>query len=226
MNAIGYVRVSTSDQAENGQSLAAQRHAIEGAAKRLGVSVSAWHSDEGLSGGSGIDKRPGLLAALDAVKRGDVLLVAKRDRLARDALLSAWLEKETAKRGARIVSAAGEGTDSDEPTAILMRRVIDAFAEFERLVIKARTKAALAVKRRNCERISRHAPYGWTLGEHGKQEPIEAEQRVLTRLRGWKTRGWSLGRMARTLNEEGTPAKRGGKWRHQAIAGIFRRDGK
>lgn len=46
-----------------------------------------------------------------------------------------------------MVSAAGEGTDSDNPTDILMRRIVDAFGEDERLLIGARAKAALRAKR-------------------------------------------------------------------------------
>jgi DNA invertase Pin-like site-specific DNA recombinase len=53
--------------------------------------------------------------ALNALRRGDVLIVAKRDRIARDAFVSVLIEREAAKKGARIVSAAGEGTDSDDP---------------------------------------------------------------------------------------------------------------
>ncbi|MCZ6699679.1 MAG: recombinase family protein, partial [Planctomycetota bacterium] len=89
-----------------------------------------------------IDKRPGLVLVIDALGKGDVLLVAKRGRLARDTLMARWLETEISKRGARIVSASGEGSDDDSPTSVLMRRIIDAFAEYQRLMIRARAKSA------------------------------------------------------------------------------------
>ena len=82
-----------------------------------------------------------------------MLLVAKRDRLGRDVIAVAMIERLIAKRGARVVSAAGEGTDSDDPSALLMRRLIDSFAEYERALIAARTRAALAAKRRRGERV-------------------------------------------------------------------------
>lgn len=72
-----------------------------------------------------------------------MLLVAKRDRLARDAFMIARLEREIAKKGARLVSAAGEGTDSDDPTEIFTRRILDAVAELERSLTAVRTRAAL-----------------------------------------------------------------------------------
>lgn len=59
-----------------------------------------------------------------------MLIVAKRDRLGRDPMVVAMIESAVKRKGARIVSAAGEGTDSDSPTDILMRRMVDAFAEY------------------------------------------------------------------------------------------------
>ena len=54
--AIGYTRVSTGSQAESGLGLAAQRSAVEGAAKRLGLELVAVHADEGLSGSLGLEE--------------------------------------------------------------------------------------------------------------------------------------------------------------------------
>jgi DNA invertase Pin-like site-specific DNA recombinase len=70
------------------------------------------------------------MAAINELDNGDILLVAKRDRLGRDPLVLAMIESTVARAGAKIVSAAGEGTESDEPSAILMRRMIDAFSEY------------------------------------------------------------------------------------------------
>lgn len=87
------------------------------------------------------------------------LLVAKRDRLAHDTLLAATIERLVERDGAAVRSAEGLG-DGDAPEAVLMGRIVDAFAEYERLVIKARTRAALALKKSRSERISREPRYG------------------------------------------------------------------
>jgi DNA invertase Pin-like site-specific DNA recombinase len=87
------------------------------------------------------------------LKPGDSLLVAKRDRLGRDPIVVAMIESAVVRKGARIVSAAGEGTEGDEPSHVLMRHLIDAFAEYERLIIVARTKAALQAKKARGERV-------------------------------------------------------------------------
>lgn len=60
----------------------------------------------------------------------DVLLVAKRHRLGRDVLNVVMIERLVERRGAWVISAAGEGSDDDSPTGKLMRQIIDAFAEY------------------------------------------------------------------------------------------------
>ena len=79
--------------------------------------------------GLALEQRPALLAALDAIGKGDVLIVAKRDRLGRDVLNVAMFERLAERKGARIVSAAGEGTDTNDPTSRLMRQIVDYFAD-------------------------------------------------------------------------------------------------
>src|SRR5688572_14063294 len=77
--AIGYIRVSTAEQAASGLGLAAQRSAIEADASRRGLRLVAILSDEGVGGGS--LARPALGQALDAMAAGDAsaLLVMKLD---------------------------------------------------------------------------------------------------------------------------------------------------
>ena len=78
--------MSTAEQAGSGLGLDAQRTAIAAGAARLGLPLADTFTDAGRSGGLPLEQRPGLLAALDAVGKGDVLIVAKRDRLGRDVL--------------------------------------------------------------------------------------------------------------------------------------------
>ena len=145
MKFIAYLRVSTEDQSIG---LDAQKFACETYCQKLGHKLDEVFSDEGLSGGLSFDKRPGILDALASLEKGDILLVAKRDRLSRgDTLAMAMIEAGVARKGAKITSTAGEGTESEDPASILMRRMVDAFGEYERLIIKSRTKAALQTKK-------------------------------------------------------------------------------
>jgi len=151
---IGYVRVSTGDQALGPE---AQRSAMLAWYEAHGCKVVELFCDQGVGGAAPAeDQRPGLSAALPGVKqhRAGILLVATRDRLARDTLNAALVDQRAQQLGAAIRAVDGRG-NADTPEGLLVRRIVDACAEYERLTIKARTKAALAVKRSRRERISR-----------------------------------------------------------------------
>ena len=164
-----------------------------------------------------------LLDAVTALRRGDVLLVAKRDRLGRDVIAVAMFERLIAKRGARVVSAAGEGTDSDDPAAMLMRRLIDSFAEYERALIAARTRAALAAKRRRGERVSGIIPFGYRLGVDGRALELEAgEQHTLATMRVLRASGASLRAVAAELNRQGLATRAGTAWRFEYVRSLLR----
>jgi site-specific DNA recombinase len=218
-----YLRVSTDEQAESGLGLEAQLAACRAAAGRLGLEVAFTFEDD-VSGGLPLEKRPVLVDAIAALSRGDVLLVAKRDRLSRgDPLTTGMIEAAVQRAGARIVSAAGEGTESDEPSSILMRRIIDAFAEYERLIIKARTRAALRAKKARGERAGQ-VPYGHHLAGDGRTlEPDPAEAAALALIRELGDAGTSLRAIARELDRRGVPTKSGRPWRHTTIRDLLGR---
>lgn len=205
--AIAYLRASKDEQALSPE---AQRASIEAWATRSGATVVAWHSEH-LCGATSIEQRPALLSAIDALAAHDagVLVVAKRDRLARDVIACAMIERLAARHGARVVSAAGEGTDADDPSSLLMRRMVDAFAEYERQVIKARTRAALGVKRARGERVG-VVSYGFQLDADGvRLVPCEAEQAVIATVREYHQRGLSLRAIVAELAAAGVAGRTG-----------------
>lgn len=204
-----YLRVSTQDQAESGAGLAAQLDACRRFAKSQDAELVDVFEDKGVSGAKGLEARPGLLDAIAALKKGDVLLVAKRDRLGRDPIKVAMIESAVGRKGARIVSTAGEGTDGDDPASVLMRRMIDAFAEYERLLIGARTKAALGAKKARGERTG-SVPYGYTMAADGVHlEAVSEEQKVIAEARRLHGAGQSLRAIARELERRGFVSRAG-----------------
>jgi DNA invertase Pin-like site-specific DNA recombinase len=213
MAVIAYLRVSTDEQAESRLGLDAQLDAIT----RSVGEPSAIYQDAGLSGSN--PRRPGLLGALAALGRGDTLVVAKRDRLARDSFLAAWIDKECLRRGARVVSAAGEGTDGDGPADVLMRRMVDAFAEYERAIIGARTAAAMASLRRQGRHTGGDVPFGYRIAEDGKHLVADAdEQEVLVLVRQLREQGWSLRAIGAELELRGTISRTGKTtWHPQVV---------
>jgi DNA invertase Pin-like site-specific DNA recombinase len=215
---VGYVRVSTDEQTlEPG----AQRAALQNWCASRSVVLADVFTDQGVSGGAALDKRPGLLAALAALKQynASILLVARRDRLARDVLVAALVERLVERDGATVQSADGTA-DGAGPEAVLMRRILDAFAEYERLVIRARTRAALALKRSRGERTG-GIPYGYRLAADGVHlEPCRTEQRVLRMVRRYHGRGFTLRRIAARLQARGMLPRSGTRWHPQTIASI------
>src|SRR5579863_4277630 len=100
-NAIIYRRVSTDEQAKSGLGVDAQLAICQQGAARLGLRVTSVCTDEGLSGSLAPQERPGLLDAIGKLRRGDVLLVSKRDRLARDGDQVVFAEFAIRQRGAK-----------------------------------------------------------------------------------------------------------------------------
>lgn len=220
--AIAYLRVSTDEQASSGAGLNAQLDSCKAHAQRYNLELAGTFSDEGISGAASLDKRPGLLEAISQLGKNDVFLVAKRDRLGRDPIVVAMIEASIKRKGARIVSVAGEGTDNDEPTSVLMRRMVDAFSEYERLIIKARTKAALQAKKRRNERVG-NLPFGFQLAENGIcLVPNPEEQASIARIIDLRATGFTLREIADELNRDGIMTRRGSTWHHVYVANILK----
>ena len=218
--AVAYFRVSTEEQACSGAGLGAQAAACEAAAERLGLVLRATHCDAGISGSAPVDRRPGLIAALKDLGAGDVLLVAKRDRLGRDVILVAMIERLAERRKAKIISAAGEGTEQDDPSGQLMRRIVDAFSEYERALIRSRTKAALKAKRARGERAG-SVPFGFDADAGGRLQPVTEEQSALSLMLQLRGDGLSYRGIAAELEKRGIAPKRGSRCHPSSVRSIL-----
>jgi DNA invertase Pin-like site-specific DNA recombinase len=218
--AIAYIRVSTDDQALGPQ---AQRAAIERWAASAGVSVAVWCEDLGISGGAPYEERPALQRAVEALQLhgAGTLVVAKRDRLARDVMTAAIVERMAERLGARVLTADGTG-NGEGPEALLMRSIVDAFAQYERALIRARTKAALGVKRARGERVG-EIPLGFAAPVEGALLATSAEeQRAIARARELRAAGASIRAIARALTAEGY-CPRGERWHPTTVARLLAR---
>lgn len=211
--AVAYLRVSTEEQTLGPE---AQRAAIERWAASRGVTVLAWHEDR-ISGATAVEGRAALLAALASLREhgAGLLVAAKRDRIARDVVVAATVERLTQDAGARVVTADGVSVE-DTPEGSLMRGLLDLFAQYERSVIRARTTAALAAKRARGERVSRRAPIGFRF-DGTRLVADTAEGAILARVRELRSRGLSLARVAAILNAEGVNL-RGGRFHVTTLA--------
>lgn len=189
--AVEYVRVST-DRQELSQE--AQQAANREWARRNGVTIAKAFRDEDVCGESGIEKCPGLMDALRALETSGagVLLVAKRDRLGRDVIKIAMVERLAERSGARLRSSAGEG-DGDTPQDKLLRTMIDAFAAYELSMIRMRVRSGLQVKIARGELVgSLRYGYSEALGADGETKILvinPEEQAVLGVIRELRAAG-------------------------------------
>lgn len=219
--AIGFLRVSTDEQ-NNGPE--AQRVELERWCKVHGVELLAVYEEHGVSGAAPLDKRLVLMEAVDAVKAqgAGILLVAKRDRLARDVIAAAMIERLVERNGAHVLSANEVG-NGEGPEDILMRRILDAFGEYERALIRARTRAALAVKRGRGEKTGgREAPYGFRPSEDGRRlEAHQGEQEIIRTARELAGQGLSLRQIGQALESRGLLPRRGAKWNPKTVRALL-----
>jgi DNA invertase Pin-like site-specific DNA recombinase len=211
--ALAYIRVSTDEQA---LSVEAQRALITRWCQTHAVELVGVYEDVGLNGHTPIEKRPGLFKALSALSRGMALVVARRDRLARDVIVAALAERFARKAGASIIAVDGHG-NGDSPESQLMATIIDAFAAYERAVIVMRTKAALDHKRQKGERIG-NLPYGKTLAPDGVHLlPYPPEQAVIACARRLRQRGLSHKKIAKRLTARGFTSRAGTPFSHVQV---------
>jgi len=216
MKAIGYLRVSKSDQ-ELG--IDAQGDAIEKWCESNGADLVAEFTDQGVSGGAPLHKRVALLLAIDALTDGAVLVVAKRDRLTRDLVIGAMIEHRVRRKHAAVRSADGIG-NGDTPEAGMMRGIVDLFAQYERAVISSRTKAALAVKRSRGEKTGGDVPFGYRVVA-GQLKQVAREQAVIKRARTLRATGLSLRKVAAKLADLGFTPRKGGAFHPQQVANML-----
>jgi site-specific DNA recombinase len=204
--AVGYIRVSTDDQA---LSVSAQRQRIAAWCTERNLELLTIHEDVGISGGADLDKRPGLMAAIGALSKGIALVAVKRDRIARDAMNAAMIERLAERVGATVMTCDGAG-EGNTPEARLMRTLIDAFSEYERAIIRARTIVALAHKRAKGERTSLYAPYGYLIADDGKTlDTHDGEQLLVAAIRDAREQGLSHRAVVSDLAQNGFHTRKG-----------------
>lgn len=195
--ALGYVRVSTADQVENGASLDAQRSALAVEADRRGWDLQIV-ADEGLSAKN--MNRPALAAALDRLDRGDAnaLLSVRLDRISRSVADFAGLLDRAGRKGWGLVLLS-PALDLADPAGRFTANVLASAAQYERELIGARTREGMAQRKVD----------GWAGGRPAGRPRVLAED-VRGRIVAAHTagRGWST--IARELNETRVPTARGG----------------
>lgn len=208
MRVLGYVRVSTEEQADSRAGIEAQRAAILTEAERRGWKLLEVVEDAGFSGKD--LRRPGVQEALSVLAEGgaDALVVAKLDRLSRSMLDFAALMNAAQKQGWALV-ALDLGVDTSTPSGEMIANVLATFAQFERRLISQRTREALAQKRASGVQLGR---------------PAVLDRGVVTRIKRERKSGKTLATIAERLNKDGVPTAHGGaRWYPATVRAVLLR---
>lgn len=223
--AIGYVRVSTSQQGRSGLGLEAQRAAIAQFAKAEGLEVSeVFEEIETGSGSDALDRRPKLAAALQAARKAKApVLVAKLDRLSRDVHFISGL---MVHRVEFVVCDLGRQSDP------FVLHLYAALAEKERSLIAARTTAGLKAAKRRGTKLGMNGKSkaeGRAIAARGAEANKEAALARVETLRPhveFALKGnASLRAAAETLNTRGIQSPGGGRWHAPSLLKAARRLG-
>lgn len=204
---IGYLRVSTDEQAVSGLGLGDQRGVIAAESARRGWVDVEYLSDEGYSAKN--LSRPAIASALDMLGKGQasVLVVSKLDRLSRSLLDFATLMDRARREGWELV-VLDLAIDTTVPSGQLMANVMAAFAEYERQLIGARTSAALQQLKAQGKRL-------------GRPRTLPAE--VTSRIVAARGEGQALAAIADGLNRDGVATARGGaRWYPSTVRAVLK----
>lgn len=204
--AIGYLRVSTAEQADSGAGLSAQLATLHAEAARRGWDLD-FAEDAGYSAAS--MQRPALTAALGRLDAGDadILVVTKLDRLSRSVGDFAAVIAHSARRGWSVV-CLDLGVDTSTPTGELLANVVASTAQYERRLIGQRTRDALAARKAAGVRLGRP-----------QSLPESVVRRVITEHRA----GRSLAAIAVALQADGiTTAHGGARWHPSTVRAVLR----
>lgn len=219
--AVGYVRVSTNHQVDNGVSLEAQRVKIEGYAAMNSLNLEIIE-DAGLSGKT-LDNRPGMTRLLKLVhsRKVSMIVVSKVDRISRSVSDLNRLIQLFNKNGVEFVSI-GDAIDTSSASGRLSINILSSVSQWEAEAAGERTSAALQQLKSEGRRISRFAPYGFKFNGSGVVEDMD-EQKAVQAIHKLRQSGLSLRRIGAELERRGFCSRSGKVLSAQTINSVLKR---
>lgn len=228
MKAIGYVRVSTLGQVD-GEGLGVQRDKIVGWCRYQQVELVEIKEDAGVSGAS-MD-RPGLqdaLARVHELGREGILVVARLDRLGRNAIETQVALRDLLDRGVRVV-AIGDGIDTASGMGAsilkLLVSILASFAELERDVIRTRLMDGRRRARQERRVYAAEPHLGLRVHDDG-ETLVDAPEELAAIRRAAELRrlGQSYRSIARVMDDEGLRPRRAAKWQAAVVRRMVLRE--
>ena len=206
-----YLRVSSQSQADSGLGIDAQRSTISKyVAANYPDAMIIEYVDLGVGGSVTVSKRSGLSALIDELKAGDIVVAYDHSRIARDIMVSIDVETTIERKQASLVFTTG--ANGDNPEQLLMRRILNTFAEYERKKINERTSNALKAKKAQGYKLGA-APFGYQHSEDRKSFIVNKSEMEIVEFVGIirnQNNPWRI--VADKLNAMGYRNRRGNSW--------------
>lgn len=218
--AIGYIRVSSAQQAQEGVSLEAQEAKIQQWCLANGYELVNVFKDEGISG-KRMDTRQGLQDALATLKRGNAFVFYSMSRVARSTKDMLSIGELITKKKADMVSVI-ENFDTTTATGKMMFQMLAVLAEFERNLVGERTATVLQNKKANRQVYTNQTPYGFK-AVNGRLEQVKQEVKVVAEIQQARAKGKTLQAIADNLNSRGIPTKTNKQWQPATIHLLLQR---
>jgi DNA invertase Pin-like site-specific DNA recombinase len=218
MKAIGYIRVSTEEQARDGVSLDMQREKITAWVNLHDAALIEICADEGVSGTK--SDRDGLRQAIDTAKSHQAVLVTYSiSRLSRSTLHTLSIAEELDRSGCELVSIQ-ENIDTTTPAGRVVFRVLAALSEFERDQLAERTRHGMAQKRAQGYRIG-SVPHGYKVDDNGRLIPVKGEQKIIRLVNQLRVKGLSLRQISAELEKCGAFNRQGMPFNPKSVSAML-----
>jgi len=220
-----YLRVSTLEQAADGRSsLDEQERRVRGCAMMRGATDVQLYADPGVSGSIALGKRPAGMRMLFELKRGDLIVASKLDRLFRSASDALATVEELQRNGIGVILAdIGTEPVTENGTSKLFFSMLAAFAEFERGRILERTNDGRRNKRARNGHIGGEPEFGHDVSGSGRDAmliPNEREMQVVSVVSELRPH-CTLRAICSELENRGLRNRTGTKWHPQQISRII-----
>lgn len=221
MRAIGYVRVSTEEQAREGISLDNQKAKIAAYCELNDLSLVEIIEDAGKSGKD--LNREGIQSLVDMIKgrRIDAIVVYKLDRLSRRVKDTLSIMDLIEKKSVAFHSIT-ERIDTKSAMGKFFLNIMASMNQWERDTISERTRDALQSKVARNERAGQ-IPYGYILGTDGNTlMENEKEQEAIRLIKELHNKGYNYSAICRELTRKGYEPN-GKQWHAQSVKNIIKR---
>ena len=200
MATYGYVRVSTLQQANEGESLETQLRQIKSYSDLKGYNITPENliTEKGVSGSLEFEKRPKGAKLFDSLQSGDILIFSKLDRAFRNTRNALNTLHELKERGVSVHFIDLGGDVTNEGIGSVIFTILSAFATFERDRIATRIREVKQVQKAEGKFLGGFTRFGYSI-ESEKLVPNPKQQEIIKLMRIMRRRGMSLRRISKWL---------------------------